>query len=109
MRKQKALELGFSPEVSNLTASYGEKFYDELYFIGDIVGFEQVKHLFKENIDLDKYKDKKFAISYRDGEVFDIRPFDVELGEVHSVQSLDELLNIYTEKTGIVFPRNKSK
>lgn len=106
--KQRVIEEGFSQEISELAATNNETFYSEFYFIGDVVEFEEVKLLLKKDVDLSKYKDKKIAISYRDGEIFDMRPIFDDRNKVYAVQSLEELASIYSEKTGVEFPKHKS-
>lgn len=107
--KQEVISQGFSEQVASAASTSGETFEVEVYFVGDIVDFEKVKHLFKPDVDLEKWKDKKFAVTYRDGEIFDIVPATGELETYKAVQSKEELTELFTQKTGVEFPEIKTK
>lgn len=81
----------------------GNTDYVKMIFIGEIVNFDHVKHLFEPN-SYDMYKDSKFAVSYGpDGRINDVRVIDNGIDEAIAVSDRDELLHMYKEETGYRF------
>lgn len=90
-------------EINGFNIVYIDEDETEYYFIGDIANIEQVKHLFKPNIKLELWQDKKFAVSYRDGKIFDVRPI-LSYETWQPVKTKEELLEVYKQKTGFEIP-----
>ncbi len=80
--------------------------YEKMIFVGKVVEFEQVKHLFNSEVP-EEYKTCKHAISYdASGNIVDERPI-LGIDEVVPVSNREELLNAYKAETGYDFVASK--
>ena len=95
--EQELLNAGYDPEIAKITATRGEKFKSEFYFIGKIVGFDEVQSIVGDS----EEKYEKYAISYdENGNICDIRPIFDDTEKVIPVKDQAELEAVYFQKTG---------
>ena len=95
--EQELLKEGYDSDVAKLTATRGEKFKSEFYFVGKIVGFDEVQSIVGDS----EKKFEKYAVSYdENGDVFDIRPIFSDIETVIPVKDQAELETVYFQKTG---------
>lgn len=100
----KAETLGLDESLVKAIAQESD-YSEEFYFIGNIVGYDEVKKRF-DKIPED-YRDSKFAVTYDDsGNIIDCRVLEKDM---HPVQSKEELYEIYFNITGYNFPVSKKE
>ncbi len=83
--------------------------YVKMVFVGKVLGFEDVKHLFYPQCH-EIYKDRKIAVSFdSDGSIKDVRPIINDIDEAVPVADRDELLKAYKAETGYDFAPSSKK
>ena len=102
---KKYLNEGYSETEAIALSSQVDKFFHQVYFVGEKLPFEQVKDYGVKPTE--KMINSSFVVVRNEkNEIVEIRPID---DNTFVVGNVDELYTIYQQITGYEFPKKKNK